>query len=118
MMRVWLMIRRVCIYIIYCILKYLLCLNYSGKELSDGSGEDEQEIDTDSTDNPLIVTLGDTQKGSKSNRAAHVWFQKPLFAKLEDDYDMDTEVELSMRKLKRQSAGDNSGMMMRKRHQM
>ena len=46
MMRVWLMIRRVCIHIMCCILKYLLCLNYSREELSDGSGEDEQEIDS------------------------------------------------------------------------
>ena len=83
MMRVWLMIRRVCIHIMCCIVKYLLYLDYSGEELSDGSIEDEQqEIDTDSTDNPLIVILDDNQKGSKSNRAAHVWFQRPLFTRL------------------------------------
>ena len=68
------------------------------------------------------MTLDDDQKGSKSNRAAHVWFQKPLFTRLEDDHDMDTaEVELSVRKLKSQSADDISGMMvkrLRKRHQM
>ena len=57
------------------------------------------------------MALDDDQKESKTNRATHVWFQKPLFARLEDDHDMDTEVELSSRKLKSRSAGDNSGMM-------
>ena len=47
MMGVWLMIVRVCIHIMCCIVKYLLYLDYSGEELSDGS----IEIDTDSTDN-------------------------------------------------------------------
>ena len=55
------------------------------------------------------MTLDDDQKGSKTKRAAHVWFQKPLFARLEDDHDMDTEVELSMRK--NNAADDNSEMM-------
>ena len=91
-----------------------MCLDYSGEELSDGSREDEQqEIDTDSTDNPLIVTLDEDQKRSKTNHAAHVWFQKPLFARLEDNHGMDTEVELSMRKLNSQSISDNSGMMVK-----
>ena len=89
-----------------------MCIDYSGEELSDSSREEqEQEIDADSTGNPLIVTLDDDQKGSKTKRAAHVWFQKPLFAKLEDDHDMDTEVELSMRKSK--SANDSSEMMVK-----
>ena len=86
-----------------------MSLDYSGEELSDSSREEqEQEKDIDLTDNPLIVTLNDGQKGSKTKRAAHVWFQKPLFARLEDDHDMDAEVELSMRKSK--AAGDNSEM--------
>ena len=57
------------------------------------------------------MTLDDDQKGSKMKLAANVWFQKPPFAKLEDDHDMDTEVELSMRKSK--SADDNSEMMVK-----
>ena len=55
------------------------------------------------------MTLDGDQKGSKTKHAGHVWFQKLLFARLEDDHDMDTEVELSMRKSK--SADDNSEMM-------
>ena len=89
--------------------------DYLGEELSDSSrdSEDEQqETDADSTDNPLIVTLDD-QKGSKGKRAAHVWFQKPLFARLEDDRDMDTEVELSLRKLKSKRSDDNNGTMVK-----
>ena len=77
--------------------------------MSDSSrdSEDEQQnIDADSTDNPLIVTLD--QKGSKGKHTAHVWFQKPLFARLEDDHDMDTEVELSLRKLKSKRSDDNN----------
>ena len=57
-------------------------------------------MDHNSTNNPLIVTLND-QEGSKTNHAAKVWFQKPLFVRLEDEHDMDIEVELSMRKLKK-----------------
>ena len=82
--------------------------------MSDSSrdSENEQNMDADSTDNPLIVTLND-QKGSKGKRAAHVWFQKPLFARLEDDHDMETEVELSLRKLKSKRSDDNNGMMVK-----
>ena len=93
----------------------ILLDDYSGEELSDSSrdSEDEQqETDADSTDNPLIVTLDD-QKGSKGKRAAHVWFQKPLFARLEDDHDMETEVELSLRKLKSKRSDDNNGTMVK-----
>ena len=92
-----------------------MCLDYSGEELSDNSREDEQQrMDADSTNNPLIVTLNDDQKGSKANHAAHVWFQKPLFSRLEDDHDMDTEVELSLSKLKsKDSTCDNSKMMVK-----
>ena len=99
------------------IVSYLLYLDYLGEELSDSltDSEDElQKMDADSTDNPLIVTLDhDDQKGSKGKHAAHVWFQKPLFARLEDDYDMDTEVELSLRKLKIKRSHDNNGMMVK-----
>ena len=95
-------------------ISYLMYLDYSGEELSDSSRDFEdkqQKMDANSTDNPLIVTLDD-QKGSKGKRAAHVWFQKSLFAKLEDDRDMDTEVELSLRKLKSKgSYGDNWTMV-------
>ena len=98
-------------------ISYLLYLDYSGEELSDSSkdSEDEQQkMDADSTDNPLIMTLDhDDQKGSKGKHAAHVWFQKPLFARLEDDRDMDTEVELSLRKLKNKRSHDNNGMMVK-----
>ena len=95
-------------------LSYPLCLDHSEEELSDNSREDEQHtMDTDSTtDNPLIVTLDD-RKESKTNRAAHVWFQKPLFARLEDDHDMDTEVELSMRKVKHKKSSQNTEMMVK-----
>ena len=34
-----------------------LYLDYLGDKLNDRSREEQQEIDTDSTDNPLIVTL-------------------------------------------------------------
>ena len=57
------------------------------------------------------MALDDDQKESKTNHATHVWFLQPLFARLEDNHNMDTEVELSMRKLRSTSAGDNSGMM-------
>jgi len=40
-------------------------------------------------------------KKDQTNHAAKVWFQKPLFVRLEDEHDMDTEAELSMRKLKK-----------------
>ena len=92
-----------------------IVLDDYSEELSDSSRdyEDEQQnMDADSTDNPLIVTLDD-QKGSKGKRAAHVWFQKPLFARLEDDRDIDTEVELSLRKLKNKRSDDNNGMMVK-----
>ena len=65
------------------------------------------------------MTLDDDQKGTKTKRVPHVWFQKPLFARLEDDHDMDTEVEQSMRKSK--AADDNSGIMvnhLRMKHQV
>ena len=94
---------------------HLLYLDYSGEELSDSSRDsenEEQKMDADSTDNPLIVTLDDEQKGSKSKRAAHVWFQKPLFARLEDDHDMDTEVELLL-KSKTSAQDDKDGMMVK-----
>ena len=78
------------------------------------SEDDQQKMDADSADNPLIVTLDhDDQKESKGKRAAHVWFQKPLFARLEDDCDMDTEVELSLRKLKSKRSHDNNGTMVK-----
>ena len=89
---------------------HLLCLDYSGEELSDSSTDsenEEQKMDANSTDNPLIVTLNDEQKGSKSKRAAQVWFQKPLFTRLEDDHDVDTEVELLLKS--RKSAQDDKG---------
>ena len=100
------------LYHVICIL-FLLYLDYSGEELSDNSrdSEDEQQkMDADSADNPLIMTLDDNQKGSKSKRAAHVWFQKPLFARLKDDHDMDAEVELSLRRLKSKKSDDNKGV--------
>ena len=60
------------------------------------------------------MTLNDDQKGSKTNRAAHVWFQKPLFSRLEDDHDMDTEVELSLSKPEsKNSKCDNSELMVK-----
>ena len=78
---------------------------------SKDSQDEQQKMDADSTDDPLIVTLDHVeQKGSKGKHAAHVWFQKPLFARLEDDCDMDTEVELSLRKLKSKRSHDNNGM--------
>ena len=44
---------------------------------------------------------------------AYIWFQKPLFARLEDDRDMETEVELSLRKLKSKRSHDNNGTMVK-----
>ena len=99
------------------VVSYLLYLDYLGEELSDSSTDSEgeqQKMDADSTDNPLIVTLDhDDQKGLKGKHAAHVWFQKLLFARLGDDHDMDTEVELSLRKLKSKRSHDNNGMMVK-----
>ena len=80
--------------------------------MSDNSRDSEDEQQKMDADNPLIMTLDD-QKGSKSKRAAHVWFQKPLFARLQDDHDMDTEVELSLRKLKSKKSDDNNETMVK-----
>jgi len=45
------------LYHVIC-MSYLLCLDYSGEELSESSEEDEQQkFDHNSTENPLIVTL-------------------------------------------------------------
>ena len=85
--------------------------------------EQNKNIAIDLTNDPVIMALDDDQKESKTNHATHIWFPQPLFAiaRLEDNHDMDTEVELSMRKPKSMSAGDNSGMMvyhLKKSHQM
>ena len=55
---------------------HLLCLDYSGEELSDSSRDSEnekQKMDANSTDNPLIVTLNDEQKESQRVNVLHMY---------------------------------------------
>ena len=74
------------------------CIQIVQEENEVTAHEQNKNIATDLTNNPVIMALDDDQKESKTNHATHVWFQQPLFARLEDNHDMDTEVELSMRK--------------------